>query len=110
VLGYGPDVKAPRLEALRLRAPRFISPRVDALLRSSALGAFLVYLVGVALRLRYTFDIHPPERFVDSDMSLYTALGRRLQDTAVPLAPWDVTHPLGYPAFISFLKIGRAHV
>ena len=99
-------MKAPRLGALRLRAPRFIPPRVDAFLRSGALGAFLVYFVGVALRVRYTFDIHPPERFLDSDMYFYTALARRLQDTTVPLAPWDVTHPLGYPAFIALLTSG----
>jgi len=94
-------VKVPRLDASRV-----VPPRVDAILRSPALGAFLTYLVGVALRVRYTFDIHPPQRFVDSDMYFYTALARRLHDTAVPLGPWDVTHPLGYPAFIAFLTSG----
>jgi len=96
-------VKVPRFDV-----SRFVPPRVDAVLRSPALGAFFVYLVGVALRVRYTIDIHPPERFVDSDMYLYVTLAQRLRNTSIPLGPWDVTHPLGYPALLSFLSSGGA--
>ena len=80
---------------------RVIPPRLHAALRHPALGALLVYLVGIALRVRYTFDIHPPAAFVTSDMSFYVDLARRLLAQHGPIGPWDVTHPLGFPAFLA---------
>jgi hypothetical protein len=69
-------------------------------------GVLLVYLFGVALRVDYTLHIHPPEAFVSSDMYLYVSIARYLASAHPPLQPWDVTHPLGYPALLSFLISG----
>jgi hypothetical protein len=80
-----------------------ISRRLDAVLRHPVLGAALVYLVGIALRIRYTIDIHPPTAFVASDMSFYVDLARRLLAQHGPAGPWDLTHPLGFPAFLAIL-------
>src|SRR5262245_48093779 len=46
-------------------------------------------------------------------MNMYVELARRLATSSDALKPWDVTHPLGYPAFLSFLmgsdgSFGRA--
>jgi hypothetical protein len=81
-------------------------PRVHTILRHPGVGVALAYLVGVALRVKYTIDIHPPEAFVSSDMSLYVSLARRLLAAGGPEGPWDVTHPLGFPAFLAFLLSG----
>src|SRR5262249_29480340 len=66
-------------------------------------GVLLVYLVGVALRARYTFDIHPPEKFIASDMALYVSQAQRLLATGGPAGPWDVIVPLGFPTFLAVL-------
>ena len=36
-------------------------------------------------------------------MRLYVSLARRLLETKGPSAPWDVTHPLGFPSFLAFM-------
>jgi hypothetical protein len=66
----------------------------------------LVYACGIAIRAIYAWHLHPPEAFIASDMYFYVTLARRLADTAGPLMPWDVTHPLGYPMLLSFLIAG----
>jgi hypothetical protein len=68
-------------------------------------GVFLVYLLGIALRVDYT-NLHPPDAFIASDMAMYVSLARRLSGSTAPLMPWDVTHPLGYPALLGFLISG----
>jgi hypothetical protein len=75
----------------------------------------LVYLAGVALRVNYTLRVQPPQTTVYSDMSMYVDLAKRLKTSSDPLGPWDVTHPLGFPAMLSFLmgangSLGRAVV
>src|SRR6187401_1431020 len=85
-----------------------ISPRVRAVAAVAVLGhpgvgVALAYIVGIAWRVNYTLNVHPPERFVDSDMQLYVSLARRLLETKGPSAPWDVTHPLGFPSFLAFM-------
>jgi len=79
-----------------------LSPRVHAILRHPAVGILLVYLFGIALRVDYKL-VHPPDAYISSDMAMYVSLARRLWDSNAPLMPWDVTHPLGYPALLGFL-------
>jgi hypothetical protein len=76
---------------------------VRAALKHPALIALLVVVAGTALRIAYTLHVHPPEDFIASDMQLYVSMARRLATSDEPLAPWDVTHPLGYPALLAFL-------
>lgn len=83
-----------------------LSPRAHAILRHPALGVLLVYILGIALRVNYTLTVHPPDAYVSSDMALYVSLARRLSGSDAPLMPWDVTHPLGYPALLAFLISG----
>jgi hypothetical protein len=83
-----------------------VLPRTHAILRHPAVGVFLVYLLGIALRVNYTFYVHPPESFISSDMDMYVRLARRFSGSSAPLMPWDVTHPLGYPSFLAFLISG----
>jgi hypothetical protein len=83
-----------------------LSPRAHAILRHPALGVLLVYVLGIALRVNYTLSVHPPAAYVSSDMALYVSLAQRLAGSAAPLMPWDVTHPLGYPALLAFLISG----
>lgn len=83
-----------------------VSPRVRAVLRHPALGVFLVYLFGAAVRVNYTLNFHPPADFITSDMEMYVALARKFVGSGGPLQPWDVTHPLGYPALLAFLISG----
>jgi hypothetical protein len=85
---------------------RVLSPRVRDFLRHPAVGVLLVYVFGIALRIDYTLYAHRPERYISSDMSMYVSLARRLANVAVPLKPWDVTHPLGYPVLLSVLTSG----
>lgn len=70
------------------------------------LWVLLLYACGIAIRAIYTFEAHPPERFIASDMFFYVTLAKRLASTAGPLNPWDVTHPLGYPMLLSLLLSG----
>lgn len=72
-------------------------------LRQPGLLVLLVYVVGIALRVEYTLHVHHPTAFVESDMAIYVALARRMAGASEPLMPWDVTHPLGYPALLAFL-------
>ena len=74
-----------------------------AVVAHPAVGVLLIYFVAIALRVQYTLDYHPPAAFVNSDMDLYVGLARRLLDPNGPLGPWDVTHPLGFPAFLAVL-------
>jgi Dolichyl-phosphate-mannose-protein mannosyltransferase len=82
-----------------------LSPRAHAVLRHPAVGVLLVYLLGIALRVQYT-ALHPPDAFISSDMAMYVSLARRLSGSDGPLMPWDVTHPLGYPALLAVLISG----
>jgi hypothetical protein len=83
-----------------------VLPRTHALLRHPAVGVFLVYLLGIALRVDYTLTVHPAAAYISSDMAMYVSLARRLAGSSAPLMPWDVTHPLGYPALLAFLISG----
>lgn len=82
------------------------SPRARAALEHPVLWVALIYLAGIALRVHYTVFVHPPEASISSDMGLYVGLARKLAGTGEPLGPWDVTHPLGYPALVAFLLQG----
>ena len=63
----------------------------------------LVYGLGIALRVFYTLRVQRPEDFVLSDMYFYVTLANRLAFSSDPLMPWDITHPLGYPALLAFV-------
>jgi 4-amino-4-deoxy-L-arabinose transferase-like glycosyltransferase len=82
------------------------SSRARAALENPAVWVALIYVVGVVLRIHYSLRIHPPEASISSDMSLYVDLARKLATRGMPLKPWDVTHPLGYPALVAFLLQG----
>ena len=62
----------------KLHRESMIRRRVHAVLKHPGVVPTLVYLVGITLRVAYTFAFHRPEKFVDSDMSLYVDLARRL--------------------------------
>jgi 4-amino-4-deoxy-L-arabinose transferase-like glycosyltransferase len=64
----------------------------------------LIFLVGVGLRVNYSLRVQPPQSMLYSDMSFYVSLAERLRTSSDPLKPWDVTHPLGYPALLAFLR------
>ncbi|HVX96041.1 MAG TPA: phospholipid carrier-dependent glycosyltransferase [Polyangia bacterium] len=81
-----------------LRLPSILKRPVAALILVG-----LVYLAGVALRVNYTLRVQPPATTVYSDMSMYVDLAKRLKSSSEPLGPWDVTHPLGFPAMLAFL-------
>jgi 4-amino-4-deoxy-L-arabinose transferase-like glycosyltransferase len=83
-----------------------LKSRLSALLRHPGVGVLLVYLFGVAWRVDYSLHLHPPEKFIASDMQLYVDLAFRLLRTNEPLQPWDVTHPLGYPTLLSWFVKG----
>jgi hypothetical protein len=74
-----------------------------ALLRNPLLWVLLVFVTGILLRVEYTLHVQPPESFVISDMRIYVDLARRFAQSNGPAHPWDVTHPMGYPALLSFL-------
>jgi len=84
------------------------TPRARAVLDHPRVWVWvlILYACGVGIRALYTFYLHPPERFVSSDMFFYVTLAKRLASTDGPLNPWDVTHPLGYPMLLSFLISG----
>ena len=92
---------------LPLRRAMSVPSRVRAVavavLGHPSVGVVLAYLVGIAWRVNYTLNVHPPEKFVNSDMQLYVALARKLLDANGPRAPWDVTLPLGFPSFLAFM-------
>jgi 4-amino-4-deoxy-L-arabinose transferase-like glycosyltransferase len=83
-----------------------LSPRAHHVLRHPAVGALIVYVFGVLLRIEYSLHLHPPESFISSDMANYVNLARRLAFSSEPLMPLDATHPLGYPALLAFLISG----
>lgn len=83
-----------------------MNPRARAVLEHPALWVGLIYLAGVVLRVLYTLVLHPPEAMITSDMSLYIGLARKFAGSGEALRPWDVTHPLGYPALVAFLLQG----
>lgn len=72
------------------------------LLHNPTFWCLAIYGLGIWLRVDYSLNVNPPEAHVSSDMGLYVDLARRL-GTGAQLHPWDVTHPLGYPALVSFL-------
>jgi hypothetical protein len=80
--------------------------RLPAVLSSPWLWVGLVYLCGLAVRVIYTFHIQRPEEFITSDMFFYVSLAQKFAANHGPVDPWDVTHPLGYPALIAFLISG----
>jgi 4-amino-4-deoxy-L-arabinose transferase-like glycosyltransferase len=82
------------------------SSRARAVLDHPILWVALIYLAGIILRVQYTLNVHPPEAQISSDMGLYVGLARKLAGAADQLRPWDVTHPLGYPALVAFLLQG----
>jgi hypothetical protein len=75
------------------------------LLKHPAVGVAFVFVFGVLLRLEYLRQ-HPPENYIHSDMKLYVDLATRIGTSTAPLAPWEVTHPLGYPMLLSWLITG----
>jgi hypothetical protein len=83
----------------------FVS-RLRSLVSHPAFWTFGVWVLGIALRLEYTLRFNRPENFVYADMELYVSLAKRLLHSKAPLQPWDVTHPLGYPALMAFLMSG----
>jgi hypothetical protein len=83
-----------------------LAARTRAVLNSPWLWVGLVYLCGLAMRAIYTFTVQPPEQFVTSDMFFYVSLARKFAAAHGPVDPWDVTHPLGYPALVAFLISG----
>ena len=89
--------KMPDRPSPRGRAPSSHSPW---------LWVALVYACGLAVRAIYTFRVQPPEQFITSDMFFYVSLAQKFAAAHGPVDPWDVTHPLGYPALIAFLLSG----
>jgi hypothetical protein len=85
---------------------RAVSARSRAVLDSAWLWVGLVYVCGVIVRAIYTFHVQPPEQFITSDMFFYVSLAQKYAAAGGPVDPWDVTHPLGYPALIAFLISG----
>src|SRR5206468_4483959 len=83
-----------------------VPARQRPLLNSAWLSVALVYLCGLAVRAIYTFRVQPPEQFITSDMYFYVALAQKFAAAHGPVDPWDVTHPLGYPALVAFLISG----
>jgi hypothetical protein len=77
--------------------------RARAFATNPIVGTTIAFVAGVAIRTNYTFRVQPPQRYVYSDMGLYVELARRLATSSEPLAPWDVTHPIGYPAVLAAL-------
>jgi len=76
---------------------------MNAVLRHPGVGVALAYLVGIALRVRYSIDVHPAENFINSDMRLYVDTARNFLATNGPVGPWDATLPLGFPTLIAVL-------
>src|SRR5437870_4142120 len=87
-------------------ADRTFAARARAVLNSAWLWVGLVYACGVAARALYTFRVQPPEQFITSDMFFYVSLAQKFAAAHGPVDPWDVTHPLGYPALLAFLISG----
>ena len=84
---------------------RFLPPRARALLRNPLPWVVLVYLSGILLRVIYTLHIQRPQDLLLSDMELYVITARKIAGHE-QLGPWDVTHPLGFPAFVAFMIAG----
>jgi len=74
-----------------------------ALVRMPILWTAVAFVSGVAIRADYGLTGHRPQNFVYSDMQLYVQLGKRLAKTTHTLKPWDVTHPLAFPALLGQL-------
>jgi hypothetical protein len=71
-------------------------------LRRLDLWAGLAYLAGICLRIWYGFYLRPAVSSIYSDMEFYVGLARMLRRTPLSaLGPWDVTHPLGFPALLA---------
>ena len=79
---------------------------VASFVRRPIVWAALTYLVGIALRLDYTFLFHPPAKSVFSDMQFYMGMAEELRRGEVT-APWQVTHPLGFPFLLAW-TMGRS--
>src|SRR5262245_36029320 len=82
---------------------RILPAGLRARLGSALPWVILVYAAGIALRLFYTLKVQPPDSLVLSDMYFYVTLANRLAYSGDPLMPWDITHPLGYPALLAFM-------
>jgi hypothetical protein len=85
---------------------RVLAARPRTVLQSPWLWVGLVYACGVAVRAIYTFRVQPPDQFITSDMFFYVSLAQKFAAAHGPVDPWDVTHPLGYPALVAFLISG----
>src|SRR5262245_6994728 len=77
-----------------------------AVLRNPFLWVILVYVTGIGLRVGYTLHVQPPESFITQDMQVYVNLAKRFAEMNGPAMPWDVTHPMGYPALLALLTTG----
>ena len=85
-----PAAKWPRLAALARALER------PELRPWSALG---VFVLATAVRLWFNLVVHPPGRFVESDMWVYDHRAKNL--LAGTLGPWDTFTPRGYPAILA---------
>jgi hypothetical protein len=66
------------------------------------LWAGLAYLCGALFRVWYGVVFRPPSTNVYSDMEFYLQIARMLRRTPIAsLQPWDITHPLGFPAMVA---------
>jgi len=85
-----PEAKWPRLAALARAMER---PELRPWI---ALG---VFVLATGLRLWFNLVVHPPGRFVESDMWVYDHRAKNL--LAGTLGPWDTFTPRGYPAILA---------
>jgi len=88
------------------RAERARPLPLPAALQNPLIWVALVYVIGIALRAIYTYDVQRPADFITSDMYFYVSLSKKFAAMHGPVDPWDVTHPLGYPALLAFLTAG----
>src|SRR6185436_11929354 len=75
---------------------------MSRLLRRLEAWAGLAWILGIGVRVWYAFVWRPASRSIYSDMEFYLQLARMLRRTPLSsLGPWDVTHPLGFPALLA---------
>src|SRR6184192_2374500 len=80
---------------------------MSRLVRRLPLWAGLAYVSGLVIRIWYGFYFRPAARSIYSDMEFYLGLARMLRRTPLAsMGPWDVTHPLGFPALLA-VALGR---
>src|SRR5260221_14482071 len=75
---------------------------MKGLVRRLEVWAGLAYVSGIVIRIWYGFYFRPAARNIYSDMEFYLGLARMLRRTPLSgMGPWDVTHPLGFPALLA---------